>query len=365
MSSVTRRHFIRMTGAGLLVAHSPFSLALGGPQSRKKLGVALLGLGNYSANLLAPALQHTEHCELRGIITGTESKISKWQRKYGIQDSNVYTYDTMDEIANNKDIDVIYVVTPTGTHKDFAVKAANTGKHVWCEKPMAMDSDECQAIIDACNKNGVTLSIGYRMQHEPNTRTFHHYLESMPYGKFKKVSSFAGYAGQGRDASNWRMQQHMGGGALYDMGVYAINSARFLTGKEPLSVTGSHPPQRFPNKFTQVDETTMFTMDFGHGLMADCGTSVVTEFNHFKAECEQGWYQLKPMQSYNGVTGTTSDGEKFEPIKGMQQTLQMDNDALAILTDRQPLVTGSEGLADIRIVNAIFRAAQTGKAVAV
>ena len=159
------------------------------------------------------------------------------------------------------------------------------------------------------------------------------------------------------------MQKHMGGGALYDMGVYAINSARFLTGREPLSVTGSHPPQRFPNKFTEVDETTLFTMDFGDGLVADCGTSVVKGFNHFKANCEDGWYQLKPMQSYNGVTGTTSNGQTLSPIDGMQQTLQMDNDALAIIAGRQPMVPGSEGLADIKIVNAIFEAAKTGQTV--
>ena len=105
-------------------------------------------------------------------------------------------------------------------------------------------------------------------------------------------------------------------------------------------------------------------MDFGDGLVADCGTSVVEGFNHFKADCEKGWYQLKPMQSYSGVTGTTSDGKTLAPINGMQQTLQMDNDALAILHGRQPMVTGNEGLADIRIVNAIFKAAKTGETVA-
>ena len=177
MSYITRRRFLQIAGSGLLVANSAHLLA---QPSKKKLGVALLGLGNYSTNLLAPALQHTKHCELRGIITGTESKIPQWQKNHSIKDRNVYTYSNMDDIANNDDIDVIYVVTPTGTHKDFAVRAANTGKHVWCEKPMAMDSEECQAIINACDKNGVTLSIGYRMQHEPNTRTFYQYLASKP-----------------------------------------------------------------------------------------------------------------------------------------------------------------------------------------
>ena len=360
MPYISRRRFIQLAGSGLLLAQSPTLFAL---PSHRKVGVALLGLGNYSTNLLAPALQNAQHCELRGIITGSEGKIPHWQAKYAIKDANVYTYETMHKIADNDDIDVIYVVTPTGTHKDFAVKAANTGKHVWCEKPMAMNEAECLEIIHACNKNNVQLAIGYRMQHEPNTRAFHQYLNTMPYGQFTGLSSFAGYAGRGREADNWRMQKHMGGGALYDMGVYAINGARFITGKEPLRVTGTQPQKRYPNKFTEVDETTLFIMDFGDGLVADCGTSVVEGFNYLQADCENGWYKLSPMQSYSGVTGTTSDGKRLRPIEGMQQTLQMDNDALAILGKGPALVSGEEGLADIRIVNAIFQAVETGEAV--
>ena len=356
MNTLKRRDFIKLSSAGILIANSPSLLA---SPPKRKVGVALLGLGNYSTKLLAPALQHTRHCELRGIITGSPEKISYWQKNFGIKDANVYTYETMDAIANNDDIDVIYVVTPTGTHKAFSVQAANTGKHVWCEKPMAMDEAECQAIIDACEKNRVKLSVGYRMQHEPNTRTFADYHLRMPYGAINTIDSFAGYAGRGRDASNWRMQKHMGGGALYDMGVYAVNGARFVTGKSPVAVTGQFE-KTHPDVFKEVDETTLFTMDFGDGLIADCGTSVVRGFNHLKVNCEKGWYQLKPMQSYSGVTGTTSDGLTLPPISGMQQTIQMDNDALAILGTGPSLVSGEEGLADIRIINAIFKAAESG-----
>ncbi len=359
MASFNRRQFIKLTSSGLLLAAAPaWSL----PASQKKLGVALLGLGNYSTNLLAPALQDTQFCELRGIITGSPEKVPEWQRKYKIKDANVYSYDDMDTITDNDDIDIIYVVTPTGTHKSFSVQAANAGKHVWCEKPMAMDEKECQAIIDACEKNGVKLAIGYRMQHEPNTRTFGDYRDSRPYGPITGLSSFAGYAGSGRPADNWRMQKDMGGGALYDMGVYAINGARYMTGKEPVSVTGRHEKSH-PKVFTEVDETTYFTMDFGNGVTADCGTSVVKGFNHLKTQCENGWYELKPMQQYTGVTGFTSDGKKLSPISKMQQALQMDNDAQAILGTGPALVTGAEGLADIRLVNAIFRAADTGNPV--
>ena len=144
MSTLHRRQFVKLASSGLLIASAvPVSSALALPRpSKDKVGVALLGLGNYSTRLLAPALQATRHCELRGIITGSPEKIPEWQSKYGIPDKNTYTYGTMNDIANNDNIDVIYVVTPTGTHKDFSVMAANTGKHVWCEKPFAMDEAE-------------------------------------------------------------------------------------------------------------------------------------------------------------------------------------------------------------------------------
>ena len=359
--TLSRRKFLQLAGATAALSAFP-SLSFGSHHAKKKLGVALLGLGNYSTNLLAPALQSTQFCELKGIITGSPEKVPQWQQKHGIADANVYSYDNMADIANNDDIDVIYVVTPTGTHKDFSVAAAKTGKHVWCEKPMAMDEKECQQIIDACSGNNVFLSVGYRMQHEPNTREFGQYRNTMPYGQFTALSSYAGYGGNGLPQSNWRMQKAMGGGALYDMGVYAINGARYITGMEPVSVTGRHEKSH-PHKFKEVDETTFFTMNFKNGLQADCGTSVVKSFNHLKAECEKGWYELKPMQQYSGVTGTTSDGKRLPPIQGMQQTLQMDNDAKAILGMGPALVTGEEGMRDIRIVNAIFEAARTGNEV--
>ena len=159
------------------------------PADGKKLGIALLGLGGYAKGQIAPALGLTEHCELRGLITGSPDKLPEWQDKYGIPDANCYTYEEMDEIADNDAIDVVYIITPTATHKDFSVRAANAGKHVWCEKPMAMDPAECQAIIDACTANDVRLAIGYRMLHEPNTRQLIDLTKEKAYGNITSARS--------------------------------------------------------------------------------------------------------------------------------------------------------------------------------
>ncbi|PHI21829.1 glucose-fructose oxidoreductase [Lewinellaceae bacterium SD302] len=324
---------------------------------RRKLGVALVGLGGYSSGQLAPALQLTEHCELRGIVTGSPEKIPVWREKYGIPEANVYNYENMDEVANNDDIDVVYIVLPTSLHAQFAIRAAKAGKHVWCEKPMAMDVEECQAVIDACETAGVKLSIGYRMQHEPNTRTLIGYAESKPFGKMQTVKSEAGYGGQ-IPTSGWRSRPEMGGSALYDMGVYSINGLRYATGLEPLAVKSA---VQYVPKTTDV--TTSYELIFPDGIVAKGKASVVENTNILRVDCAGGWYELSPMQSYNGVEGRRSDGHLLnQPIES-QQARQMDDDALAILNDTPVMVPGSEGLKDIRIVRAIIESAKTGKEV--
>ena len=355
MQHIDRRRFMQMA-AGLGLTSAFTTQQVNASASSEKLGVALVGLGGYSQGLLAPALELTQHCELRGIVTGSPEKIPKWQQKYGIKDKNVYSYDTMHELANNPDIDVVYVVVPTALHLKYCEIAANAGKHVWCEKPMAMTTAQCQRIIDQCNNNKVKLSIGYRMQHEPNTRRFMQYRSSKPYGKLQHLIAQAGYGGNGLPASNWRMQKAMGGGAMYDMGVYPLNGVRFMTGQEPIAVTAKHDKSH-PDIFKEVDETTYFTLEFANGLTAECGTSMVKNFSQLTMQCEKGWYQLRPMSSYTGVTGYTSDQQEFAAIKQIQQAIQMDDDALAILGKGELLVPGEEGLKDIHVVQAIFESA--------
>lgn len=348
--SINRKDFIKKAGASVLGASLFPSVII--PKKKEKLGVALVGLGSYSRGLLAPGLQLTEHCELRGIVTGTPSKIPVWQERYNIPDANVYNYDTMHEVANNDDIDVIYVVTPTGVHAKYAIRGAEAGKHVWCEKPMAMDVEECEAIISTAEKNKVQLTIGYRMQHESNTQTIIRYGEIEQFGAVKEVKTGAGYNGSHPDGY-WRRDAELGGGALYDMGVYPINAARYATGMEPVAVRGRQWSER-KDMYDEVDEFSEFEMEFPNGVIAKGETSFGKSMNYLDITCEDGWYNLQPFQSYSGVRGETSDGTKLPTDPNHQQARQMDNDALAILESNAPIVPGEEGLRDIRIVNAIM-----------
>jgi glucose-fructose oxidoreductase len=356
---IKRRQFIARSLTGISGLALSTTLAGAGVFQRKKIGVALVGLGYYSTDLLAPALQQTEHCYLAGIVTGTPSKAEQWQAKYKIPEKNIYTYENIDDVANNPDIDVVYIVLPPSMHAEYAIRAANAGKHVWCEKPMAMTVKECQDMIDACNKNKVKLAIGYRLQHEPNTQKIMTFAKELPYGKIQKVSAEAGYFDPRKD--HWKQKKEMGGGAMYDMGVYPLNAARYSTGKEPIAVTAKASTTR-PEIYTEVEETMEFMLEFPEGITASCVTSFGKSMNKLHVDCNKGWYKLEPFQGYSGIKGVTSDGKQLNASIPNQQAKQMDDDALAIINKKPMMVPGEEGLKDIRVVEAVYKSvAQNGR----
>ncbi|MEJ2005476.1 MAG: Gfo/Idh/MocA family oxidoreductase [Cyclobacteriaceae bacterium] len=354
---IQRRKFLKSAASGAMLVSALGVNPLFGRKTDEKLGVALVGLGYYSTDLLAPALQLTEECELRGIVTGSPEKIPVWQEKYAIRDSNVYNYENMHQIANNDDIDVVYIVLPPSMHSEYSIIAAEAGKHVWCEKPMAKTVEECQAIIDACNRNNVYLSIGYRMQHEPNTRRIMKWAKTQPYGSIENVLARAGYRESRK--GHWKLDREMGGGAMYDMGVYPLNAARYSTGLEPVSVSARYEYTR-PDLFNEVEEIAHFTLNFPKGIVANCTVSFAAGLNELRVTCSDGWYELQPFQAYNGIQGAASDGTRLDARIPNQQARQMDDDALAIKTSSQVMVPGEEGLRDIRIVEAIHRSARNG-----
>lgn len=371
-NSISRKRFLKL-GSTLVasVAGLPAALGLSSlaaapsatgfpsiliPKNKEKLGVALVALGRYSTNRLGPGLQQTGHCELRGIVTGTPSKIPVWQERYNIPDRNVYNYETMYRIADNDDIDIVYIVLPPGMHAEYSIIGAEAGKHVWCEKPMAMTVGECQSIIDAARKNRVQLTIGYRMQHEPNTQTIIRYGREKTYGTVENVRSGAGFVGR-YEPGDWRVTADLGGGALYDMGVYPINAARHAVGEEPVAVSGRQTSER-SEMFHEVDESTYFELEFPGGARAVCETSFGNSTNYLDITGTDGWYRLRPFQAYSGVRGETSDGTALPADPDHQQARQMDNDALAIKKNKAPIVPGEDGLADIRILEAIMESAR-------
>jgi glucose-fructose oxidoreductase len=361
---LSRRSVIKTVavgGAGLLF--SPHSL-LAATRKKDRLGVALVGLGYYSTDLLAPALQQTKNCYLAGIVTGTPSKAENWKKQYKIPDKNIYNYENFDQVANNADIDVIYVVLPPSMHKEYVVRAANAGKHVWCEKPMAISVEECEAMISACSKNKRKLAIGYRLHHDPNTQEYRRIVNRKLLGNVKKATCGAGYHESRTD--HWKQNKALGGGVLYDMGVYSIQGARLGTGMEPVAILSAKTSTTRPEVYKNgLDETAVATLEFPLGVTANIKTSFGENINYLNIACEKGDVNVAPYQAYAGVRASSPLGEINHPYEvPWQQAKQMDDDALAIIQGKPMLVPGEEGLRDIRIVEAIYKSAATGQKVA-
>ncbi len=328
------------------------------PKKKDSLGVALVGLGYYSTDLLAPALQLTEHCHLAGVVSGTPSKLKAWQEQHRLPDAALYNYDNFDTIANNPDIDVVYVVLPPSMHAEYTIRAAKAGKHVWCEKPMAPSVKECDAMIKACRDNRVTLAIGYRLHHEPNTRQIMQFCREQKYGAPVRATAEAGYFDSRKD--HWKQKKAMGGGVMGDMGVYPLNALRYGTGLEPIAVTAKASTTR-PEIYHEVEETMAFELEFPGGVTARGEASFGKRMNALHVDCEKGWYELVPFQGYSGVKGRTSDGIALDAVVPNQQARQMDDDALAIKNGTPLLAPGEEGLKDTLVVEAIYRAAASGQ----
>jgi predicted dehydrogenase len=326
-----------------------------------KLGIALVGLGTYSNEQLAPALKETKHCYLAGIVTGSPDKAQKWKTKYNLPEKNVYSYDNFDEIRHNPDIHIIYVVLPNSMHREYVVRAAQAGKHVICEKPMALTVAECDEMIDACKRADRQLSIGYRLHFEPHNMEMMRMGLEKNFGRIHRMLADNGL----KDVQGWRIDKKLaGGGPLMDVGIYCVQGVRYTTGLEPLAVTAKEGEKKDPKKFKEVEESLTWEMEMSDAITAKCKTSYSEELNLLRAEAEKGWFELTPAYEYKGIKGETSNGKMDFPEIN-QQAKQMDDFAMAILQNRPTPVPGEMGRQDVKILNAIYEAMRTGTRIAI
>ena len=360
---MNRRAFNELLGWGTtsaaLLGGMPITHGMSGKQkTNKKLGVALVGLGGYSTYQLAPALQDTAHCYLAGIVTGTPAKEKSWARKYNIPDNNIYNYQNFDTIADNKSIDIIYVVLPNSMHAEFSIRAAKAGKHVICEKPMAINVSECDAIIAACEQAGVKLGMGYRLHSEPYTKEVKRFVREKTFGEIRKITADAAYISRG-NPGQWRLNRKLsGGGALMNMGVYAIQSIIYGSGQNPILVTAQEFSTR-PEYFKDTDETITAQFELPNGVVAEIMTSHNKRANKLRAECDNGWFELDPASTYIPLAGRTSAGPlNFK--QESQQKLQMDDFSRHVREGTSNVAPGEMGKRDMIIVEAIYRSIAQG-----
>ncbi|PYX99553.1 MAG: glucose-fructose oxidoreductase [Acidobacteria bacterium] len=326
----------------------------------RKLGVALLGLGRYSSGQLGPALRESKNCYLAGVVTGHPEKGERWAADYALNKKNIYNYENFDHIADNSDIDIVYVVTPPALHPEFTIRAAKAGKHVISEKPMATSVADCNRMIAACKAAKVKLAIGYRLHYDLYHRELMRLARDQDFGPFMKMTGDRGFVFGERA---WRIDKKLaGGGPMMDLGIYIVHGACMAAnGVAPIAVTAHEEAKTKPELFNEVEETIRWTMEFPNGASCDA----VTSFNHssdtFRAEGSKGWIDFKQHAfNYRDIVCETSRGPLIYPAIN-QQAAQMDDFADCVRTGRDTPVPGELGRRDMQIITAVYEAARTGK----
>jgi predicted dehydrogenase len=329
--------------------------------NEKRVGFALVGLGHLSTAQLIPAFRVSKKAKLTGLVSGDPVKAQRLAQENGVKPEAIYDYKSFARIKDNPEVQVVYVVLPNSMHAEFTVAAARAGKHVLCEKPMEVSVAKCQEMISECQRARVKLMIAYRIQYEPMNRIMQRMVREQAFGATKFIESANGLH---VDQMGWRLNQQMSGsGAVGDLGVYCINTIRFLLGEEPIGVVAQtfRPPN--DPRFKEIDATTVFQLRFPTGVLANCVCSFDSHATQsYRVAAARGTFGMDPSFPYRGLKmfarpenpalGQVADTNQFAN--------ELDHMADCVVNDRQPYTPGEEGLQDQRIIEAIFESAQRG-----
>jgi len=373
VNELTRRNFMKKTGQGLLAAGAfesllkPASSQLHVPDPPgKKLGWAIVGLGSLSINQILPAFAKCEKSKVVAFVSGHPDKANKLALRYEVNKKNIYNYQNYDSIKDNPDVDLIYIVLPNGMHAEYTVRGLQAGKHVLCEKPMANTPAECQQMVDAGRKADRKLMIAYRCRYEPFNREAIRISQSGDLGPTQMILADAGF--KAGDPSQWRLNKQLaGGGSMMDIGIYALNATRYLTGQEPTEVNAMIYSTPGDPRFKEVEEHVNFQLRFPSGILANCSSSYgYFHQSHFRVMGTEARLCLDPATWYSGlrmwIERDNTIEQKDLPSVDHFAT-EMDHMSDCVMQNKQPLTPGEEGLRDLTIITGIYEAARSGKTV--
>jgi predicted dehydrogenase len=370
---ITRRGFIGRVGGGVVAANlsgaflgrAVAQLKVPDPPG-KKLGWAVVGLGNLAINQILPAFSKCDKSKVVALVSGHRDKADKLAARYGVASKNIYNYENYDSLKDNPEVDVIYVVLPNSMHAEYTVRGLQAGKHVLSEKPMAPTPEDCQKMIDAGKKANRKLMVAYRCQYEPHNLEAVKLARSQEFGPTKVIVADAGFPIG--DPTQWRLKKAMaGGGSLMDIGVYALQASRYLSGEEPSELNAVSYTTPGDERFKEVEETINFQLRFPSGVLANCTSSYgYFPTSRFRVIGTKGEFELNPGGWYDGlrlfVHHDNITEERLLPERD-QFALEMDHMSQCVMENKEPKTPGEEGLRDIKIMMAIYEAARSGKTV--
>jgi predicted dehydrogenase len=335
----------------------------------QRIGFAVVGLGRLSLEEILPAFAQSSKAKLVALVSGTPEKLRTVARQYGIASDACYSYDDFDSIKDNPEVKVIYVVLPNAMHREYTERAARAGKHVLCEKPMSVSSAEAKKMIEACEAARVKLMIAYRIQYEGYNRRLAELVRGETFGRLVGMTAINVQTVAEDGEKQWRHKRAMaGGGSLPDIGLYLLNTARFLTGEEPTEIMATiYSPPGDP-RFREVEETVSFTLRFPSNMIANCFTSYgARDDKHQRLNFATAVADMPNAYLYEGQKLTiisrqddaTAEATLTLHVKNQFAT-EIDHMATCVIDDRMPRTPGEEGMQDHVLMEAIYKSAATG-----
>ena len=325
--------------------------------SRAKVRYAVVGLGHIAQAAVLPAFAHAKRCTLAALISEDESKLGELSQRYGVE----HRFRDFDSALSSGTFDALYIALPNHLHCEYTVRAAEAGIHVLCEKPMAVTVAECEKMIYAAEVAGVKLMIAYRLHFEEANLRAVDIAQSGKIGDVRAVESVFAIDVQ---PGNIRLQKELGGGSLYDIGIYSINAARYLFRSEPVEVTALTANNGQP-RFEETDEMTAALLRFPQERLAMLLSSFgAQEVSEFRLIGTKGNLRVEPAFDYAGKLAhhLTMDGKttKKSFAKRDQFAPELTYFARCIQSGDEPEPSGWEGLLDVRIIEALYQSASSG-----
>lgn len=328
-------------------------------QPSQRMRWAIVGLGTFALGQVIPGFMGADESTITAFVSGNPDKAKELGARYGV--SKLYSYDTFDRIAEDKEIDCVYIVLPVGLHAEYTIRALKAGKHVLCEKPMASTPAECEAMIAAAKAANRQLGVAYRVHFEPNNVEVARRCTSGELGPLRYFTGDAGFnANPDWPPHKWRLQKALaGGGSMYDIGIYAMNAAMMCLGEDPVSVSAVYAYPRDDPRFKEVEGGVDWRMSFPSGIHAQGSSSYCyaggTRQKIFGAT---GAIVMEPASDYYRQNVTLSNGQPLNAGNPISQfAAQVDGFSKAARANVAHLTPGEMGLRDIRIIQAMYKSA--------
>ena len=342
------------------------------PRARRpdSVGFAIVGLGGYALNQMMPRFEQAERAHIAALVSGSPDKMREVASAYGVPPQSCYSYENFAEIASNSEVDAVYIVLPSGLHAEWTERAFAAGKHVLCEKPMALSSAECERMIAAARRADRKLMIAYRSHFEPYNMQAMELMRQEAVGQLRLIRSEQSYRmGPTSPIENWRANRALaGGGPLEDYGIYGLQAALYLSGEMPesISATAFRPSgdPRFAEIFAHVSSQLRFPSGAVAQLVASYDSAGI---NSTEARGTAGVLTMDPATSYAGnrmILAAGRDRRDFPPVDStVQFARQLNHLADAIRDGAEIKTNGEMGLRDLRLIEAIYASAETGRTI--